>query len=156
MSELKVIGFINNSQYCYINSILQCIMNLDQLINNLLNSSIVYSTIKNNLETGKIKNDNIIMVDLPRIIKHLKKNKSSDPINIKFFYKKLFKASNLFMDNEQNDSYEFLDFLFNKLNDELSYKASITISGNPIFTCLSNIDKQLEDKSIDDNVKKYT
>jgi ubiquitin C-terminal hydrolase len=151
MSELKVVGLVNQGQYCYINSIIQCILNLDSFINNLVSRNGIYTTIKNNLESGKIKNDSILMVDLLKIINYCKKDNKS--LNIKFFYKKLFKVSNLFVDNEQNDSYEFLDFLFNKLNDELSYKASVTISGNPIFTCLSNIDKYLEDASINDDVK---
>jgi ubiquitin carboxyl-terminal hydrolase 36/42 len=130
---MKLLGFINNENTCYINSILQCL---------------IYS------ETF-IKNINI--PELSEIIKLINLTDSSESgytiVDLKKFNTFFFKNATIFKRYQQSDAHEFLIFFLDLLGDlqkEYQGKSILSIK----CKCCGTLKKTFEDfSSINLNVK---
>ena len=118
-------GIVNLGNTCYMNSIIQCIVNLDFLTledETFLQQSTILSE-KNNFDLVK------------EWLKMLKQIKSEDKVNVnptgfcKCFIDKLKEHNYYFINFQQNDVGEFMTILFDLLHKCLEYKVNMEYEG---------------------------
>ncbi|CAL9733572.1 hypothetical protein MOSE0_B04104 [Monosporozyma servazzii] len=112
-----IVGIHNQSNSCYINSILQSLLGTTELIDAFLkissNDVLFHPSSTTMVSTGFIKLlGNIIASS----------NKSDSPINIEEFKRVCGNKCSKFKSNEQEDCAEFCQFLLDTFNDELKVK----------------------------------
>lgn len=97
-------GLINNEGTCYMNAALQCLNNIEEFTNYLLNLK-------------PIANNTIILGEFISLIKGLKYDKS--PYNPKKIREKMEKVNKLFKSHKGNDPSDLIIFLFKSLETDL-------------------------------------
>jgi ubiquitin C-terminal hydrolase len=120
--DTGLLGIKNLENTCYINSILQCLLNLYNLSDFLLEKNITKNNSKEKLLTEEF-------IKLNKKYWEPKNNK--EPIVPNSFLNELFK-NKLFTFGEQSDASEFLSYMLNCIHEYTSHEVSFNIqSKNP-------------------------
>lgn len=114
-----VVGIHNQSNSCYINSILQSLLGTTELISAFLkmarNDTLFHPSSNNMVSTSFIKLLRNMVVS---------NNKPDSPVSIEEFKMVCGNKCNKFRDNKQQDCAEFCEFLLDSFNDELKVKCN--------------------------------
>lgn len=142
-----MVGFNNLGNTCYLNSILQCLIATEPLVNYFLGDDFVdecRNTLVEKIKKEKNMNDDCdgttiislnkneinkilksyVCIHLYEIIKHAYNNDNEKIISPSHFYNLIGKKHDIFSGNEQNDSHEILNYILHDINDEIKTKTN--------------------------------
>lgn len=169
-----MVGFNNLGNTCYLNSILQCLIATEPLVNYFFSSDFVEECRNTLIE--KIKRENninndcddttiislnkneinlklksYICIHLYEIIKHAYNNENDKIISPSHFHNLIGEKHDIFSGNEQNDSHEILNFILHDIDDEIKTKTNFL---DDIYISES-FQKFIETKNDFDNMFRY-
>ncbi|CAL9728180.1 hypothetical protein MOUN0_C04082 [Monosporozyma unispora] len=120
-----IVGIHNQSNSCYINSIIQSLLGTTELIDSLLkmgSSNVIFHPSRANM----------ISTSFNKVLRHMvdSSNKTKTPVSIEEFKMVCGNKCSHFRGNEQEDCAEFCQFLIDSLNEEL--KVTTNNNSSPI------------------------
>lgn len=135
----KLVGFINNNNMCYLNSIVQILLNIDELkifFSDISFCIFLTNYIKKNLLKNFNNNYTLIFSILPKttsfhifnIFNIYFKRKNNNNINLKNIKNILAHYNDMYDDNSQQDASETLNFILDRIHIEQERKIIIDIN----------------------------
>ena len=140
-----MVGLNNLGNTCYLNAVLQCLINCTELTNILqLDSNINYIKNKNINNSLFIKFNDFLQIY----------NNSTNPISPIQIRQVIVQQNPLFNNVLQHDSHELLIFIYDQLATELSRKVNMNIKCNKNITEYKNIYSKLQ--NLEPNTPMYS